>query len=756
MVCGVGRCSGPPSSSQRCSSGSSPAARTRSRRAPGIPSPSTRCRCRRRRTRATSSATPRAPSSSARRCSGTCRPAATAARRARRCHFNAGADSRSRNQVNPQRGRVHLQGPERHARGRRLPAAPLVRRHEPRLGRHVGHEQRRGLAGRRRASPFAGVTPGDPQDVRTFGPDPIFSIGGTSVRQTTTRNSPSVINAVFNFRNFWDGRAQNDFNGVSPFGARDTAARGRARQRRPAAVDQVAVSLSNSSLASQAVAPPGNAVEMSADGRTLSDVGQQAAVAQAAGRAGVSAERQRPRRRRRPVGPRPGDVATRDSIRAGVHARLVELGRDPGRRRTAAGSRSWSSTSRSSGASRSRPTRRRSSPTRRRPTGSSRATTSALSASAQAGLDVFRGPGRCSTCHLGAGLSDATAANVAATGLTSTDAGLAVDTGFLNIGVRPTASDPGLGGLDPFGNPLSEARRAGATNDKVSGSFKVPQLRNVALTAPVLPQRRPDDAAPGRRLLQPRRRLRQRRAERRARHPQPDRDAEERPRRLPAVADRPARRGRSRRRSTTRSCSCPRASRPARRRGASRTRQGSGSTASCRCRRPARAAARRCRRSRPSPAPCRRRRRCPAAPRRSTAAAAPPASAPAPPSRRPRPREVRGTKARRRDPLRRPPPHRPHAHRRQADAPAGALRPRPRHARGRRTGGGWSCAGRCRRRRSRHKAGTKVRLDAAARSAPRRAPVSRRRLSARAGPSARRPRRPAATGRAPSRGRRGG
>ena len=110
--------------------------------------------------------------------------------------------------------------------------------------------------------------------------------------------------------------------------------------------------------------------------------------------------------------------------------------------------------------------------------------TTALSASAQAGLDVFRGPGRCSTCHLGAGLSDATAANVAAIGLTSTDGGRAIDTGFLNIGVRPTSSDPGLGGLDPFGTPLSEARRAGSTNDKVGGSFKVPQLRNVALTAP--------------------------------------------------------------------------------------------------------------------------------------------------------------------------------------------------------------------------------------------------------------------------------
>ena len=317
--------------------------------------------------------------------------------------------------------------------------------------------------------------------MRTFGPDPIFSIGGTSVRQATPRNSPSVINAVFNFRNFWDGRAQNDFNGVSPFGARDTAARV-GHVNASGGVDRVAVSLADSSLASQAVAPPGNAVEMSADGRTLSDVGRKLLSLKPLGEQAVSA----------------GDSvlgADADPSGRGLstsYRALIEQAFTP----------DWWD----SNATLAAPDGRRFSlmefnfplfwglaiqayestlvsdqtPADRFFAGD----TTALSASAQAGLDVFRGPGRCSTCHLGAGLSDATAANVAATGLTSTDGGRAIDTGFLNIGVRPTASDPGLGGLDPFGNPLSEARRAGSTNDKVSGSFKVPQLRNVALTAP--------------------------------------------------------------------------------------------------------------------------------------------------------------------------------------------------------------------------------------------------------------------------------
>src|SRR5262249_52812632 len=121
---------------------------------------------------------------------------------------------------------------------------------------------------------FRDVTAGDPEDVRAFGAtDPDFHVGPVDVRRATGRNTPSAINAVFNFRNFWDGRAQNDFNGVSPFGSRDTGARV-GEVNASGGVDQVQVSLTNSSLASQAVGPPGNPVEMSADGRTLSDIGR--------------------------------------------------------------------------------------------------------------------------------------------------------------------------------------------------------------------------------------------------------------------------------------------------------------------------------------------------------------------------------------------------------------------------------------------------------------------------------------------------
>jgi hypothetical protein len=54
------------------------------------------------------------------------------------------------------------------------------------------------------------------------------------------------------------------------------------------------------------------------------------------------------------------------------------------------------------------------------------------------------------------------------------------------------AEDVGAGGTDPYGAPLSFSRKSilagtspdGVTRTIVDGSFKVPQLRNVALTPP--------------------------------------------------------------------------------------------------------------------------------------------------------------------------------------------------------------------------------------------------------------------------------
>lgn len=95
----------------------------------------------------------------------------------------------------------------------------------------------------------------------------------TGFRQVTGKNTPPVVNAVFNHRQFWNGRAQPDFNGVNPFGSRDTSARVWVVDSRGNPV-QVVINIKNVSLASQAVGPVLNTVEMSAAGRTFPDVGK--------------------------------------------------------------------------------------------------------------------------------------------------------------------------------------------------------------------------------------------------------------------------------------------------------------------------------------------------------------------------------------------------------------------------------------------------------------------------------------------------
>ncbi len=102
----------------------------------------------------------------------------------------------------------------------------------------------------------------------------IFHAGRYAARQVEPRHTPTVINAVFNHRNFWDGRANNLFNGVGVFGLRDVLDD---PDRRLLILENGQLQLGylaipDASLASQAVGPPLSALEMSCDGRTFADV----------------------------------------------------------------------------------------------------------------------------------------------------------------------------------------------------------------------------------------------------------------------------------------------------------------------------------------------------------------------------------------------------------------------------------------------------------------------------------------------------
>src|SRR5205814_857841 len=119
---------------------------------------------------------------------------------------------------------------------------------------------------------FTSVTTGVFTDTCQRNPDPIFNVVGVGTRKVEPRNTPTMINAVFNFRNFWDGRANNVFNGMNPFGPTDPTARVlRVTNGVPAPVQ---IALPNASLASQEVGPPNNGVEMSCAGRSFPQLGR--------------------------------------------------------------------------------------------------------------------------------------------------------------------------------------------------------------------------------------------------------------------------------------------------------------------------------------------------------------------------------------------------------------------------------------------------------------------------------------------------
>ena len=110
-------------------------------------------------------------------------------------------------------------------------------------------------------------------------PDPVFSYPDPSnpnavinTRRTTGRNTPSVVNAVFNYRNFWDGRAQNECNGANPFGQRDKNSHLMV-VKDDGTLSPVLVSMKNSALCSQSLGPILSSTEMSADGRDFKQVG---------------------------------------------------------------------------------------------------------------------------------------------------------------------------------------------------------------------------------------------------------------------------------------------------------------------------------------------------------------------------------------------------------------------------------------------------------------------------------------------------
>ncbi len=314
------------------------------------------------------------------------------------------------------------------------------------------------------------------QDQCVSKPDAIFHIGALNTRQVQPRQAPSVINAAFNYRNFWDGRANNIFNGVSPFGVRDTHA-GIWVVGTDGIVKKQTLRLENASLASQAVAPPTSPSEMSCEQRNLADVGRKLLP-------------KRPLQNQEVHSDDSQLAQLRDSSGMGLKPSYESL------IKTAFAPQFWSGEGdfgRPADSTASAYTQieanfplflglalqlyQQTLISDQAPFDSPRlagypAIPEQLSKQQQRGLKVFLN-GHCSECHKGPTLSSAAHPDVytisdafSAPRLVNrktingsfTGKGVAqglLDEGFFNTSVTPSSADPGVGGLDPFGNPLS-------------------------------------------------------------------------------------------------------------------------------------------------------------------------------------------------------------------------------------------------------------------------------------------------------------
>jgi cytochrome c peroxidase len=469
------------------------------------------------------------------------------------CHFHAGVDNRSKNQLHPGPDTVVNAGINYQLKPGNYPFHKLA---DPNNRSSTVISDTNDVAGSQGVvrSQFKAIVPGSAVDDATLQPDPIFNVGGIEVRQVTDRNTPSSINAVFNFRNFWDGRAQNEFNGVNPFGSRDPNATV-IKATTPSKLQAVKISLKNSSAASQAVGPPLSAVEESATGRIFPDIGQKFGS-----RKKVPRETGKKLRALTPLGKQL--VASTDSVLGNLSngsqpglktsytslikqafkpvwwksSRLINVAPD--------GTRTFVNKS----ASQKADTDGIVNPDQLTNTQFTlidynfslfmglaiqmyestlvsdnspfdqymEGKTNALTTKQKQGKELFEGKAKCVNCHGGAEFTNASVKNVQngkIERMRMGNGGVAVyDNGFYNIGVRPTQEDLGVGGKDPFGNPLSftkytqqqiaqgktsapilkaipeedipEGALKPTERAAVDGAFKTPGLRNIELTAP--------------------------------------------------------------------------------------------------------------------------------------------------------------------------------------------------------------------------------------------------------------------------------
>src|SRR5262245_1334083 len=192
------------------------------------------------------------------------------------CHFHAGSDNRATNALNPGHNGLFdhtatgQSGPNVTVTADDFPFHRLADSNDNRSTVTHDTDDDYGSQGVFfRSFNFVGASA---VDNCTDQPDAVFNLNGRNVRRVTGRQASTTINAAFNFRNFWDGRARENFNGVNPSGQTDPDAR--FYRTVNGVITPVAELIDHSSAASQATGPTLSGVEMSCDGRTWPNVGR--------------------------------------------------------------------------------------------------------------------------------------------------------------------------------------------------------------------------------------------------------------------------------------------------------------------------------------------------------------------------------------------------------------------------------------------------------------------------------------------------
>src|SRR5437870_4234434 len=412
------------------------------------------------------------------------------------CHFAAGVDQRSKNTLHPGANKLFEKGAPNSTL--KLSLFPFHKLSNPndRLSPVVSDSDdivgSQGVVTKN----FGGIVLGEAEETGTDVLNPIFNVGGVNTRQVTNRNTPTMINGVYLNRIFWDGRGNNLFNGVNPFGALDPTAKILADDG--AGLTPLAIVIDHSALASQAVGVPGNTTVFTWKGRKFSDMGRKllnlkplakqavhpadSVLGGAADPAGKGLSTTYPSMISAAFFPRYWNSA---QTTADGHS-LMEANCSLS---FGLALQCYESTLVSND-----------SPFDRFAEGDGKALTDAQ----KGGLSIFFGKGHCNECHSGAEFTAESVGHLAQSGLIKRmqmgNGQLAVyDVGFYNIGVRPTADALGVGAKNTLGLPMSLTRLAppGASvgtsltpplapteRGAVDGAFKVPSVRNVELTGP--------------------------------------------------------------------------------------------------------------------------------------------------------------------------------------------------------------------------------------------------------------------------------